>query len=144
MTFIKGIRRGSGSLLCIVSTMQIFLDPGHGIETPGKRSTDDLFREYEYNRIIASRVTSELLDCGYDAQLLVPKASDIPENKAISIVQDSALNIYPYRILPANNSILRTKQFYLHLFAQTVFNVYLKQKINCHEQITITTHSRQP
>ena len=58
--------------------MKILLDNGHGIETPGKRSPDGLFREYEYDRIIASRVTAELLDCGYDAQLLVPEASDIP------------------------------------------------------------------
>lgn len=58
--------------------MKILLDNGHGIETPGKRSPDGLILEYEYNRIIASRVTAELLDCGYDAQLLVPETSDIP------------------------------------------------------------------
>lgn len=58
--------------------MKILLDNGHGIETPGKRSPDGLFREYEYNRIIASRVTAELLDCGYDASLLVPEISDVP------------------------------------------------------------------
>ena len=57
--------------------MKILLDNGHGIETPGKRSPDGLFREYEYNRIIASRVTAELNDCGYDAQLLVPEISDV-------------------------------------------------------------------
>ena len=58
--------------------MKIFIDNGHGIETPGKRSPDGKFLEYQYNRIIASRVTAELLDCGYDAQLLVPEISDIP------------------------------------------------------------------
>ena len=58
--------------------MKIFIDNGHGIETPGKRSPDGLFREYEYNRLIASRVTAELLDCGYDAQLLVPEILDVP------------------------------------------------------------------
>ncbi|MBQ0124687.1 MAG: N-acetylmuramoyl-L-alanine amidase [Bacteroidales bacterium] len=57
--------------------MKIFIDNGHGIETPGKRSPDGKFLEYQYNRIIASRVTAELLDCGYDAQLLVPEISDI-------------------------------------------------------------------
>lgn len=57
--------------------MKILLDPGHGIETPGKRSPDGIFREYEYNRLIASRVTAELNDCGYDAQLLVPEISDV-------------------------------------------------------------------
>lgn len=58
--------------------MTIILDPGHGIETPGKRSPDGLFREYEYNRLIASRVIAELNDCGYDAQLLVPEITDVP------------------------------------------------------------------
>jgi len=58
--------------------MKILIDNGHGIETPGKRSPDGLFLEYQYNRLIASRVTAELLDCGYDAQLLVPEISDIP------------------------------------------------------------------
>ena len=58
--------------------MKVLLDNGHGIETPGKRSPDGLFLEYEYNRAIASRVTAELLDCGYDAQLLVPEISDVP------------------------------------------------------------------
>lgn len=58
--------------------MKIFIDNGHGIETPGKRSPDGKFLEYQYNRIIASRVTANLVDCGYDAQLLVPEISDVP------------------------------------------------------------------
>ena len=58
--------------------MKILLDNGHGIETPGKRSPDGKFLEYQYNRIIASRVTAELQDCGYDASLLVPEISDVP------------------------------------------------------------------
>ena len=55
-------------------TMKILID-GHGSDTPGKRSPDGLFLEYQYNRIIASRVTAELNDCSYDVQLLVPKIS---------------------------------------------------------------------
>ena len=58
--------------------MKILIDNGHGIETPGKRSPDGLFREYLYNREIARRVVSELTDCGLDAQLLVPEETDIP------------------------------------------------------------------
>ena len=58
--------------------MKIIIDNGHGIETPGKRSPDGKFLEYQYNRLIASRVTANLVDCGYDAQLLVPEISDIP------------------------------------------------------------------
>lgn len=67
-----------GSLLCFIATMKILIDNGHGIETPGKCSPDGKFLEYQYNRIIASRVTAELNDCGYDAQLLVPEISDVP------------------------------------------------------------------
>lgn len=58
--------------------MKIIIDNGHGIETPGKRSPDGKFLEYQYNRLIASRVIAELMDCGYDASLLVPEISDIP------------------------------------------------------------------
>ena len=57
--------------------MKILIDNGHGIETPGKRSPDGLFLEYQYNRLIASRITAELLDCGYDAQLLVPEKKEL-------------------------------------------------------------------
>ena len=58
--------------------MTILIDNGHGSDTPGKRSPDGLFREYSYTRKIASRVVSELSDCGYDARLLVPEIEDIP------------------------------------------------------------------
>ena len=58
--------------------MKIFIDNGHGIETPGKRSPDGKFLEYQYKRIIASSVRAELNDCGYDASLLVPEISDVP------------------------------------------------------------------
>lgn len=64
-------------LQLLSSTMKILIDNGHGIETPGKRSPDGRFLEYQYNRLIASHVTANLLDCGYDAQLIVPETSDI-------------------------------------------------------------------
>lgn len=80
-TLVLGISQMTGSLFCFTMqplTMKILLDNGHGIETPGKRNPDWLFREYEYNRIIASRVIAELLDFGYDAQLIIPEVSDVP------------------------------------------------------------------
>ena len=58
--------------------MKILIDNGHGSDTPGKRSPDGKFLEYRYNRIIAARVVSDLVDCGYDAQLLVPEENDVP------------------------------------------------------------------
>ena len=57
--------------------MKILIDNGHGLMTPGKRSPDGQFREAFYNREIARRVVSELLNCGYDAELLVPEDDDI-------------------------------------------------------------------
>ena len=49
--------------------MKIFIDNGHGLMTAGKRSPDGQFREPFYNREIARRVVSDLLDRGYDAEL---------------------------------------------------------------------------
>ena len=57
--------------------MKILIDNGHGLMTAGKRSPDGQFREAFYNREIARRVVSELLDRGYDAELLVPEDEDI-------------------------------------------------------------------
>lgn len=57
--------------------MKLLIDNGHGIETPGKRSPDGLFLEYQCNRLIASHVTANLLDYGYDARLIVLETSDI-------------------------------------------------------------------
>lgn len=36
--------------------MTILLDPGHGSDTPGKRSPDGHFREYAYNRHLAIEI----------------------------------------------------------------------------------------
>ena len=57
--------------------MKILIDNGHGIETPGKRSPDGRFREYKYNRDIASAIVQHLCLRGYDAELLVPEEQDI-------------------------------------------------------------------
>lgn len=57
--------------------MFILLDPGHGLNTPGKRSPDGTFLEAAYNREIAKRILAELQAKGYDAQLLVPETEDI-------------------------------------------------------------------
>ena len=57
--------------------MKILIDNGHGIDTPGKRSPDGLFREYAYNREIAARIVSRLTELRLDAQLLTPELEDI-------------------------------------------------------------------
>ena len=43
----------------------------------GKRSPDGQFREAFYNREIAKRVVADLIDRGYDAELLVPEDDDV-------------------------------------------------------------------
>lgn len=58
--------------------MTILLDPGHGIDTPGKRSPDDRFREYAFNRDIAARVAAKLTELGFDTEIIVPELADIP------------------------------------------------------------------
>ena len=57
--------------------MKIFIDNGHGLMTAGKRSPDGQFREAFYNREIAKRVVADLVDRGYDTELLVPEDDDI-------------------------------------------------------------------
>lgn len=57
--------------------MKILIDNGHGIDTPGKRSPDGEFREYRYNREIASALLAGLRDKGFVASLLVPEDTDI-------------------------------------------------------------------
>lgn len=58
-------------------SVKIFLDPGHGVNTPGKRSPDGRFWEYAYNRLISSGIVQHLIYRGYDAELLVPEPYDI-------------------------------------------------------------------
>ena len=57
--------------------MKILIDNGHGHNTPGKRSPDGTFLEASYNREIAKRIVADLIDRGYDAELLVPEDNDI-------------------------------------------------------------------
>ena len=57
--------------------MKIFIDNGHGLMTAGKRSPDGQFREAFYNREIVKRVVADLVDRGYDAELLLPEDDDV-------------------------------------------------------------------
>lgn len=66
--------------------MKILIDNGHGRETPGKCSPDGRFKEYQYNREIASAVVAYLDYRGYDAQLLVPEFEDIPLKERVKRV----------------------------------------------------------
>ena len=57
--------------------MKILIDNGHGQSTPGKRSPDGHFLEFQFNRTIAKQIVDDLRDRGYDAELLVPEDDDI-------------------------------------------------------------------
>lgn len=58
--------------------MKILIDNGHGIDTAGKCSPDGKYREWAWAREIARMIVDELVQRGYDAQLLVPENTDIP------------------------------------------------------------------
>ena len=58
--------------------MKILIDPGHGLNTPGKRSPDGRFLEAQFNREISRNIVCELKDRGFDAELLVTEDTDIP------------------------------------------------------------------
>lgn len=58
--------------------MRILIDAGHGIDTPGKRSPDGVFREYLWNREVAEMLYDLLQEYGFDADLVVTETNDIP------------------------------------------------------------------
>ena len=64
--------------------MKILIDPGHGLNTPGKRSPDGEIREAVYTREIAGRIVADLKDRGHDAELLVPESDDISLKDRVS------------------------------------------------------------
>ena len=57
--------------------MKILIDPGHGIDTPGKRSPDGLFREYLWNRQVADLILEGLVSARVDASLVVTETNDV-------------------------------------------------------------------
>ena len=57
--------------------MKILIDPGHGIDTPGKRSPDGLLREYLWNRQVADLILEGLVSAGVDASLVVTETNDV-------------------------------------------------------------------
>lgn len=57
--------------------MKIAIEGGHGHNTPGKRSPDNSFYEWNFNREIASGIVCRLTALGYDAELTVPEQEDV-------------------------------------------------------------------
>ena len=75
--------------------MKILIDNGHGHDTPGKRSPDGKFLEYAYNREIAKRIVADLIDRGYDAELLVPEDNNITLEERVRRVNEICLTYEP-------------------------------------------------
>ena len=57
--------------------MKVLIDPGHGIDTSGKRSPDGLFLEYLWNRQVADMLLERLVSMGIDASLVVTETNDV-------------------------------------------------------------------
>lgn len=68
---IRNFTIGNSVLHEKMQTMKIFIDNGHGIDTPGKHSPDGHFLEYKFNREMAERIVSGLINRGLEAELLV-------------------------------------------------------------------------
>ena len=68
--------------------MKVLLDPGHGINTPGKRSPDGMLLEYAYAREIVNLVYHGLRREGIDAEIIVREEVDVPLSERICRVND--------------------------------------------------------
>lgn len=66
--------------------MIILLDAGHGESTPGKRSPDGRLREYKYCREIANEIKKQLIDKGFEVELVVTDDTDVPLMERCRIV----------------------------------------------------------
>lgn len=66
--------------------MKILIDNGHGYNTPGKCSPDKKLMEWQWTREIAIRVSTELQNAGYDANVLTPEIDDVPLKERVSRV----------------------------------------------------------
>lgn len=68
--------------------MIILLDPGHGSNTPGKRSPDGRVREYHYNRELAALIMYGLRREGIETRIIVNEEVDVPLSERIRRVND--------------------------------------------------------
>jgi N-acetylmuramoyl-L-alanine amidase len=73
--------------------MIIILDPGHGVNTPGKRSPDGSLLEYKYCREIQNLVCDKLESLGYTVVNTVLTDEDVSLSKRCKIANNFC-NIY--------------------------------------------------
>lgn len=79
--------------------MKIFIDNGHGEDTPGKRSPDGRLREYLWNRQVADLVVEGLRKRGWEASLLVPEAGDISLAERVFRVNSECIHEGDFNVL---------------------------------------------
>jgi N-acetylmuramoyl-L-alanine amidase len=72
----------------------VVLDPGHGIETSGKRSPDGRLREYEFNRAVAGRMKPMLVKMGYKVIITCSSANEVDLNERCSIANKANADIF--------------------------------------------------
>lgn len=68
--------------------MIYLIDPGHGVDTAGKRSPDGLLREYAWARDVAQRIAVLGQSRGMDVRLLVSETHDVPLRERVRRVND--------------------------------------------------------
>lgn len=73
--------------------VDVCLDPGHGKTTPGKRSPDGSYFEYEFNRDVARRIKAHLERCGLSVALTVADDSDPSLAQRCKIADQSGAKI---------------------------------------------------
>lgn len=82
-----------------MKNVKILLDPGHGSNTPGKRSPDGSLMEYAYAREIADLVYHGLRKEGFDAEVLVKEEIDIPLSERIRRVNEECRRLGNSKVL---------------------------------------------
>jgi len=55
----------------------VLLDNGHGKETPGKCSPDNLIQEWKYTRMLARAISQELASLKIESILIAPEENDV-------------------------------------------------------------------
>ena len=85
--------------------IKIWIDNGHGDNTPGKCSPDKKFREYAYNREIAAEVVNGLKKLGYDAELLVPTYGYCQIPPCQDFTQDVCTGFFDLPLYPSQQPV---------------------------------------
>lgn len=67
---------------------KVVLDPGHGVETAGKRSPDGTYREYEFALDLAALVSAHLIRHGVYVVLTRSDAHDVSLERRVQIAND--------------------------------------------------------